>query len=168
DAPDEHFDAISSIGLTEHIGKDNLPGYFAALHRRLKPEGRLLNHSITQPYTPRKRKTDPFITRYVFPDGQLEPVGHIISVMNDAGFEIRHEENLREHYARTLAAWCDNLEEHWTEAVAEVGLGRARVWRVYMAASRLGAARDHSPLPPVLGVKLGDRGWSGFPLRGWS
>src|SRR5690606_33474221 len=90
DAPDEHVDAISSIGLTEHIGKDNLPGYFAALHRRLKPEGRLLNHSITQPYTPRKRKTDPFITRYVFPDGQLEPVGHIISVLNDAGFEIRH------------------------------------------------------------------------------
>ncbi|HLU59975.1 MAG TPA: cyclopropane-fatty-acyl-phospholipid synthase family protein [Pseudonocardia sp.] len=168
DAPDEHFDAISSIGLTEHIGKDNLPGYFAALHRRLKPEGRLLNHSITQPYTPRKRKTDPFITRYVFPDGQLEPVGHIISVMNDAGFEIRHEENLREHYARTLAAWCDNLEEHWTEAVAEVGLGRARVWRLYMAASRLGFERDNIQLHQVLGVKLGDRGRSGFPLRGWS
>ena len=168
DAPDEHFDAISSIGLTEHIGKANLPGYFAALHRRLKPEGRLLNHSITQPYTPRKRKTDPFITRYVFPDGQLEPVGHIISVMNDAGFEIRHEENLREHYARTLAAWCDNLEEHWTEAVAEVGLGRARVWRLYMAASRLGFERDNIQLHQVLGVKLGDRGRSGFPLRGWS
>jgi cyclopropane-fatty-acyl-phospholipid synthase len=103
----------------------------------------------------------------VFPDGQLEPVGLIISAMNDNGFEIRHEENLREHYARTLAGWGDNLEAHWDEAVAEVGLERARVWRLYMAASRLGFVRDNIQLHQVLGVKLGDRGWSGFPLRGW-
>jgi cyclopropane-fatty-acyl-phospholipid synthase len=87
--------------------------------------------------------------------------------MNDTGFEIRHEENLREHYALTLAGWCRNLEEHWEEAVAEVGLGRARVWRLYMAASRLGFERDNIQLHQVLGVKLGDRARSGFPLRGW-
>jgi cyclopropane-fatty-acyl-phospholipid synthase len=168
DAPDEEFDAISSIGLTEHIGKANLPSYFAALYRRLRPEGRLLNHSITQPRTPLTRKLDPFIARYVFPDGQLEPVGDIISAMNDTGFEIRHEENLREHYALTLTGWCNNLEEHWEEAVAEVGLGRARVWRLYMAASRLGFERDNIQLHQVLGVKLGERARSGFPLRGWS
>jgi cyclopropane-fatty-acyl-phospholipid synthase len=167
DAPDEQFDAISSIGLTEHIGKANLPSYFDALYRRLRPEGRLLNHSITQPRTPLTRKLDPFIARYVFPDGQLEPVGDIISAMNDTGFEIRHEENLREHYALTLAGWCNNLEEHWEEAVAEVGLGRARVWRLYMAASRLGFERDNIQLHQVLGVKLGERARSGFPLRGW-
>jgi cyclopropane-fatty-acyl-phospholipid synthase len=167
DAPEEQFDAISSIGLTEHIGKANLPSYFAALYRRLKPEGRLLNHSITQPRTPLTRRLDPFIARYVFPDGQLEPVGHIISVMNDAGFEIRHEENLREHYALTLTGWCRNLEDHWEEAVAEVGLGRARVWRLYMAASRLGFERDNIQLHQVLGVKVGERARSGFPLRGW-
>jgi cyclopropane-fatty-acyl-phospholipid synthase len=167
DAPEEQFDAISSIGLTEHIGKANLPSYFGALYRRLRPEGRLLNHSITQPRTPLTRKLDPFIARYVFPDGQLEPVGDIISAMNDTGFEIRHEENLREHYALTLTEWCRNLEEHWEEAVAEVGLGRARVWRLYMAASRLGFERDNIQLHQVLGVKLGDRARSGFPLRGW-
>ncbi len=167
DAPDEQFDAISSIGLTEHIGKANLPSYFDALYRRLRPEGRLLNHSITQPRTPLTRKLDPFIARYVFPDGQLEPVGDIISAMNDTGFEIRHEENLREHYALTLTGWCNNLEEHWEEAVAEVGLGRARVWRLYMAASRLGFERDNIQLHQVLGVKLGERARSGFPLRGW-
>jgi cyclopropane-fatty-acyl-phospholipid synthase len=168
DAPDEQFDAISSIGLTEHIGKANLPSYFETLYRRLRPEGRLLNHSITQPRTPLTRRLDPFIARYVFPDGQLEPVGDIISAMNDTGFEIRHEENLREHYALTLTGWCNNLEEHWEEAVAEVGLGRARVWRLYMAASRLGFERDNIQLHQVLGVKLGERGRSGFPLRGWS
>jgi cyclopropane-fatty-acyl-phospholipid synthase len=167
DAPEEQFDAISSIGLTEHIGKTNLPSYFDALYRRLRPEGRLLNHSITQPRTPLSRKLDPFIARYVFPDGQLEPVGDIISAMNDTGFEIRHEENLREHYALTLTEWCRNLEEHWEEAVAEVGLGRARVWRLYMAASRLGFERDNIQLHQVLGVKLGERARSGFPLRGW-
>ena len=165
DAPDERFDAISSIGLTEHIGKDQLPNYFSFLYARLRPEGRLLNHCITQPHTPAKGRVDPFIGRYVFPDGQLEPVGHIISVMNDAGFEVRHEENLREHYALTLAGWCANLEAYWDEAVAEVGLARARVWRLYMAASRLGFERDNIQLHQVLGVKLGPRGESHMPLR---
>ncbi|MHA6618912.1 class I SAM-dependent methyltransferase [Pseudonocardia sp. DLS-67] len=166
DAPEAEFDAISSIGLTEHIGKDNLPDYFSSLCERLRPGGRLLNHCITQPRTP-TRKLDAFIARYVFPDGQLEPVGHLISVMNDSGFEVRHEENLREHYALTLTEWCANLEEHWEEAVADVGLGRARVWRLYMAASRLGFERDNIQLHQVLGVKVGERGSSGFPLRGW-
>jgi cyclopropane-fatty-acyl-phospholipid synthase len=166
DAPESEFDAISSIGLTEHIGNANLPSYFSSLYERLRPEGRLLNHCITQPRTP-TRALDAFIARYVFPDGQLEPVGHLISVMNDTGFEIRHEENLREHYALTLAGWCANLEKHWEEAVAEVGLGRARVWRLYMAASRLGFERDNIQLHQVLGVKLGTRARSGFPLRGW-
>ncbi|WP_214367875.1 SAM-dependent methyltransferase [Pseudonocardia sp. H11422] len=167
DVVEDGFDAVSSIGLTEHIGKAQLPGYFGFLYGKLRPEGRLLNHCITQPRTPTTRRLDPFISRYVFPDGQLEPVGHLISVMNDAGFEIRHEENLREHYARTLAGWGANLEEHWEAAVAEVGLGRARVWRLYMAACRLGFERDNIQLHQVLGVKLGEHGASGFPLRGW-
>ena len=166
DAPESEFDAISSIGLTEHIGKAQLPAYFASLYERLRPGGRLLNHCITQPRTP-TRKLDAFIARYVFPDGQLEPVGHLVSVMNDAGFEIRHEENLREHYAMTLRDWGRNLEEHWDEAVAEVGIGRARVWRLYMAACRLGFERDNIQLHQVLGEVVGDKGTSGFPLRGW-
>ena len=167
DAPQEQFDAISSIGLTEHIGRPQLPSYFAALAARLRPGGRLLNHCITQPRTPRTGRLDPFISRYVFPDGQLHGIGHLVTVMNDAGFEIRHEENLREHYARTLAGWGANLDERWTEAVAEVGLGRARVWRLYMAASRVGFERDTIQLHQVLGVRLDESGASGFPLRGW-
>lgn len=167
DAPESQFDAISSIGLTEHIGKNNLPSYFASLSARLRPEGRLLNHCITQPRTPAKRRLDPFIARYVFPDGQLEPVGLIISEMNDAGFEVRHEENLREHYALTLHAWGRNLAENWDGAVAEVGIGRARVWRLYMAACALGFERDNIQLHQVLGVRVSAHGGSGFPLRGW-
>jgi cyclopropane-fatty-acyl-phospholipid synthase len=77
---------------------------------------------------------------------------------------VRHEENIREHYARTLAAWCANLDKHWDEAVREVGEGRARVWRLYMAASRLGFDRNTVQLHQVLGVKL-DGTQSGMPLR---
>jgi cyclopropane-fatty-acyl-phospholipid synthase len=166
DVPDGTYDAVSSIGLTEHIGSSNLPSYFASMYAKLRPEGRMLNHCITKPYRERKRHTDPFISRYVFPDGELEPIGLLVSEMNGAGFEIRHEENLREHYAMTLRDWGTNLERHWDSAVAEVGVGRARVWRLYMAASRLGFDMDNIQLHQVLGVKLGDHGHSAFPLRG--
>ncbi len=160
------FDAVSSIGLTEHIGKAQLPGYFSFLYGKLKPGGRLLNHCITRPdNTGPASVTDGFIFRYVFPDGELEGPGHLVSQMHDAGFEVRHEENLREHYALTLAAWCANLTEHWDEAVAEVGDATARVWRLYMAGSQLGFDRNQIQLHQILGVKLGACGESGMPLR---
>src|SRR5690349_8084880 len=167
DTPVAQFDAVSSIGLTEHLGRAALPSYFRFLASRLRPGGRLLNHCITQNRTPETLRTDPFIDRYVFPDGQLHAVGHLVTTMNDNGFEIRHEENLREHYALTLRDWGANLDAHWDDAVTEVGLGRARVWRLYMAACRLGFERDNIQLHQILGVKLDDRGTSGFPLRGW-
>src|ERR1700761_163899 len=166
DVPETDFDAVSSIGLTEHIGMRQLPGYFQFLLGKLKPEGRLLNHCITRPDNtePAARKGG-FINRYVFPDGELEGPGYLVSLMHDTGFEVRHEENLREHYAKTLAAWCANLDDHWKEAVAEVGEGTARVWRLYMAGSRLGFDRNQIQLHQVLGVKLTDAGVSGMPLR---
>ncbi len=166
DVAETDFDAVSSIGLTEHVGKDNLPAYFAFLYGKLRPGGRLLNHCITRPDDsgPAMRR-DGFINRYVFPDGELEGPGYLISRMNDAGFEIRHEENLREHYAKTLAGWCRNLDAHWDEAVAEVGEGTARVWRLYMAGSRLGFELNWIQLHQVLGVKLEEGGRSAMPLR---
>jgi cyclopropane-fatty-acyl-phospholipid synthase len=166
DVTEGEFDAVSSIGLTEHIGKAQLPGYFAFLYGKLKPEGRLLNHCITRTDgNEPARRPDGFIYRYVFPDGELEAPGYLVSLMHDAGFEVRHEENLREHYAKTLAGWCANLDAHWDKAVAEVGEGTARVWRLYMAGSRLGFERNNIQLHQVLGVKLGQHGTSGMPLR---
>ncbi len=85
--------------------------------------------------------------------------------MQNHGIEPRHEENLREHYAMTLRDWGDNLERHWEESVSEVGLRRARVWQLYMAASRVGFDLNNIQLHQVLGVKLGAGGVSGFPLR---
>ncbi|MCP2166705.1 SAM-dependent methyltransferase [Goodfellowiella coeruleoviolacea] len=164
DAPAEEFDAISSIGLTEHIGEHNLPSYFRSLYERLRPGGRLLNHCITRPDNRIPAKAGAFISRYVFPDGELVGVGRLVSLMHDTGFEVRHEENLREHYAMTLAGWCANLEENWEQAVREVGLATARVWRLYLAASRVGFERNVVQLHQVLGVKLAGHD-SGMPLR---
>jgi cyclopropane-fatty-acyl-phospholipid synthase len=166
DVTETGFDAVSSIGLTEHVGRDQLPGYFAFLRGKLKPEGRLLNHCITRPDNREPgRVTGGFINRYVFPDGELEGPGYLFTLMNDTGFEIRHQENLREHYAKTLAAWCANLDAHWDEALAEVGEGTARVWRLYMAGSRLGFEQNQIQLHQMLGVKLAADGTAGMPLR---
>ncbi|MBF8192651.1 class I SAM-dependent methyltransferase [Nonomuraea sp. K274] len=166
DVQETDFDAVSSIGLTEHIGKSNVPSYFTFLYGKLKPGGRLLNHCITRPTG--KEKTfnkGGFINRYVFPDGELESVGWLTRQMEDLGFEIRHEENLREHYAKTLRHWCDNLDANWQDAVQEVGLGTARVWALYMAGCIVGFERNKVQLHQVLGVKLDQKGRSGVPLR---
>ncbi len=166
DVPETDFDAISSIGITEHIGKDNVPGYFKFLNGKLKVGGRMLNHCITRPdNTGPSIKREGFINRYVFPDGELEGPGFLMGLMNDNGFEIRHSENLREHYSKTLEAWCANLDAHWDEAVAEVGMGTARVWRLYMAGCQLGFDRNVVQLHQILGVKLQADGTSGVPLR---
>lgn len=166
DVDDGPFDAISSIGMFEHVGLSRLGVYFARLRRLLRPGGRLLNHGIARP--PNRGRTrfrrNGFIDRYVFPDGELHEVGSVISTTQGHGLEVRHVESLREHYALTLRAWVRNLEEHWEAAVAEVGPGRARVWRLYMAASALNFEAGRTQVHQVLAVRL-DRGRSGLPLR---
>jgi cyclopropane-fatty-acyl-phospholipid synthase len=158
------FDAVSSIGLTEHIGVANYPAYFSFLRDRLKPHGRLLNHCITRPHN-RRQDTGAFIDRYVFPDGELTGSGRIITEVQNVGLEVQHEENFRVHYARTLAGWCANLAEHWDDCVAEVGEGTARVWGLYMAGSRLAFERNEIQLHHVLATRTDADGASGYPLR---
>ncbi|NLG55791.1 MAG: methyltransferase domain-containing protein [Rhodococcus sp.] len=167
DVPETGFDAISSIGLTEHIGVHNYPAYFSQLKEKLREGGRLLNHCITRPSNKSNVKAGGFIDRYVFPDGELTGSGRIISEIQNVGLEVRHEENLREHYALTLRDWCANLVENWDAAVEEVGDGTARVWGLYMAGSRLGFERNTVQLHQVLAVKLGPKGEAHVPLRPW-
>ena len=167
DVPETNFDAVSSIGLTEHIGVHNYPSYFAFIQSKLRDGGRLLNHSITRPDNRAHAKAGSFIDRYVFPDGELTGSGRIITEIQDVGLEVRHEENLREHYALTLAGWCRNLVENWDACVAEAGEGTARVWGLYMAGSRLGFERNVVQLHQVLAVKLGPKGQANVPLRPW-
>lgn len=166
DVPETGFDAVSSIGLTEHIGVRNYPAYFRGIRDRLRVGGLLLNHCITRPDN-RIRSTGAFIDRYVFPDGELTGSGTVITAAQDVGLEVRHEENLREHYALTLAQWCRNLEEHWDACVAEVGEATAKVWGLYMAGSRFGFERNIVQLHHVLAVKPDPHGHAALPLRPW-
>ncbi len=123
---DGPFDAISSIGMFEHVGEARLAEYFGHLYDLLPPGGRLLNHGISRPPNPDGRlkakfSRRGFIDRYVFPDGELHEIGRVVSIVQQAGFEVRHVESLREHYAKTLRHWVANLEAHWDEAVELVG-----------------------------------------------
>jgi cyclopropane-fatty-acyl-phospholipid synthase len=164
DVVDTGFDAVSSIGLTEHIGVRQYPAYFSHLRQRLKPGGRLLNHCITRRGN-RRQETGAFIDRYVFPDGELIGSGTIIASAQDNGLEVQHTENLRMHYARTLADWNRNLVDHWDECVAEVGEGTARVWGLYIAGARVGFERGEIELHHVLATRNRDDGRSDFPMR---
>lgn len=168
DVADGGFDAVSSIGLTEHIGVSNYPSYFRFLKSRLRTGGLLLNHCITRPSNNRRAAAGGFVDRYVFPDGELTGSGRIIAEMQNAGLEVLHEENLRRHYALTLRDWCANLVAHWDEAVAEVGIATAKVWGLYMAGSRLGFETNIVQLHQVLGVNVDERGFDGgLPMRPW-
>jgi cyclopropane-fatty-acyl-phospholipid synthase len=166
DVSDGPFDAISSIGMFEHVGLAQLRTYFGGVRRLLHPGGRLLNHGISRPPNAGRTRFGrrSFIDRYVFPDGELHEVGSVVSTIQRSGLEVRHVESLREHYALTLRAWVRNLEANWDEALAEVGQGRARVWRLYMAASALNFEAGRTQVHQVLAVRP-DRGRSGLPLR---
>ncbi|WP_027931869.1 SAM-dependent methyltransferase [Amycolatopsis thermoflava] len=161
---DGPFDAISSIGMAEHVGASMLPVYARSLFELLRPEGRLLNHAISRhPAVPPRNQKTSFIDRYVFPDGELEPVSVMAGALEEAGFEVRDVEALREHYGRTLRAWVANLEANWDEAVRLSGAGRARVWRLYMAACALSFESGAIGVNQVLAVKPTARGGSGMP-----
>ncbi len=169
DLAGEQFDAISSIGMFEHVGRSKMATYFESIHRILAPSGRFLNHAISSVGGSRLG-TRSFIGRYVFPDGELVDVGDVVLAMERAGFEVRDVESLREHYAKTLHAWVRNLQASWDQAVALVGVRRARVWLLYMAASADGFIDGRISIHQVLGVNPGKGGESRMPLTrvAWS
>ncbi|ARH91564.1 SAM-dependent methyltransferase [Streptomyces sp. MOE7] len=164
---DEPYDAISSIGMAEHVGRARYAEYASALYALLRPGGRLLNHQIARrPVADEETyRVDDFIDRYVFPDGELAPVGRTVAQLEEAGFEVRDVEGIREHYALTLRQWVANLEKHWDEAARLTSPGRARVWRLYMAASALSFERNRIGVNQVLAVRTPDSGASGVGLR---
>jgi cyclopropane-fatty-acyl-phospholipid synthase len=167
DVRDGPYDAVSSIGMAEHVGAERYLEYADDLYSLLKPGGRLLNHQIAR--RPQRDEStysvDAFIDSYVFPDGELQPIGSTVAQLERAGFEVRDVEAIREHYALTLRRWVSRLEADWRRAVQLAGPGRARVWRLYMAASALAFERNRIGVNQVLAVRTPDPGISGMPLR---
>ncbi len=150
DIDDGPFDAISSIGMAEHVGREQIGSYASKLCGLLRPGGRLLNHAISWNAGEMPPDPDSFIPRYVFPDGEMLSLTVMIGALESAGLEVLDVEALRRHYGLTLRAWVRNLEENWDEAVRLTSEGRARVWRLYMASSALGFERGLNGVYQVL------------------
>ncbi len=160
---DGPFDAISSIGMAEHVGQAQLQAYATHMYELLAPGGRLLNHAISRRPGPVMDPKRSFLVRYVFPDGELHPLATTVDTLEQAGLEVRDVESLREHYARTCRAWVQRLDERWEDAVALSTPGRARVWRLYLAASALAFDQLRTGLNQVLAVRPDERLGSGLP-----
>jgi cyclopropane-fatty-acyl-phospholipid synthase len=181
DVDDGPFDAVSSVGMAEHVGLEQYLRYARTLYRQLRPGGRLLNHQIAALHPveesggrrrrlplPRRKPAPSFIEAYVFPDGELVPVGTTVTLLEQAGFEVRDVEALREHYARTLRAWVANIEADWQTATRLTTPGRARVWRLYMAGSALSFETGRIGVNQILAVKARAEGHSEMPsTRRW-
>jgi cyclopropane-fatty-acyl-phospholipid synthase len=150
------YDKVASVGMFEHVGLENLPVYFEAVQRVLKPGGLFLNHGITHANSGwEKNLSTEFINRYVFPDGELDSIGSIQSLMEQAQFEITDVEGLRLHYARTLRAWVERLERRQARALEYVNEATYRVWRLYMAACALEFEGGNLGIYQVLAAKRG-------------
>ena len=165
---DEPFDKIASVGMFEHVGRAQLPAYFAKIQRLLKPGGLLVNHGITAGGTNNNQLgagLGDFMERYIFPGGELLHVSHVLRVMSEARLEMLDTENLRPHYARTLWAWSDGLEaslRHAREVASEQVI---RAYRLYLAGSAMAFERGWVSLQQMLAAKPSGRLDDG-PLRG--
>jgi len=131
---DGPYDKISSVGMYEHVGSSQLDNYMATVKNLGKPGGLALHHGICRMQDD-EEQPNTFITRYVFPDGELHRVATVVAALENSGQEMRDAESLREHYALTLKRWVENLAAHKDEAIAQIGEERERIWRLYMTAS---------------------------------
>jgi cyclopropane-fatty-acyl-phospholipid synthase len=175
DIPDaEQFDKIASVGMIEHVGHRQFPAYFGHAYRSLRPGGLFFHQGIVRapadPVAPqgwlarRLWREDEFVYRYVFPNGELVPLAHVIDAAEQTGLETRDVENLREHYARTVRQWIRRLEANYEAAVAIAGEATYRVWRLYLAGSAYGFASGGVSLAQMLFSKPGLAGQASLPL----
>jgi cyclopropane-fatty-acyl-phospholipid synthase len=165
DVDDGPFDAVSSVGMSEHVGGTQLRAYSQTLMDLLRPGGRLLNHAIAsvRPLPPASNQPG-FIDRYIFPDGEVLTLSTTLDALEQVGFEVRDVEALREHYALTLRAWVNNLRSSWLEAQQLVSPSRARTWLLYLAAGALAFEHGNLTINQVVAVRQDEQGASNLPF----
>jgi cyclopropane-fatty-acyl-phospholipid synthase len=152
------FERITSVGMFEHVGLNNLRGYFEKVKDLLTDDGVVLNHGITS--TDVDSAESPwgggdFIEQYVFPHGELPHISLALKEMCAAGLEPIDVENLRRHYALTLNHWTERFERASDRLLEIAGEKRFRIWRVYLAGCAHGFANHWMTLHQVLAVKQG-------------
>jgi cyclopropane-fatty-acyl-phospholipid synthase len=164
--PDGPFDSVSSIGMFEHVGRVRTPEFVSIVHDLVKPGGRVLLHSITDPAgAPSRRGSTGFISRYIFPDGELQRIGEIIDAVQSGGLDVLDVEALNDHYGPTLDHWRSNLEANWDEAVTEVGERRCRIWELYLAGCAWFFHAGHLGIQQLTAARRPESGGSAFPSR---
>lgn len=168
------FDAVASVGMFEHVGRERLGEYFAAALNALRPDGLFLNHGIATTATGGGLRPGwlrfgdgGFVGRYVFPDGELVTVEDAARFARRAGFELIDVQRLRPHYALTLKAWVERLEASADRARELVDEEIYRTWRIYMAASRRGFEDGSLDVAHLLLARPGANGPADLPLRPW-
>ena len=165
---DELFDKIASVGMFEHVGRAQLPDYFAKIIRLLEPGGLFLNHGITAGGTRNHQLgagLGDFIERYIFPGGELMHVSHVLEITSDAGLEALDVENLRPHYAKTLWAWSEALEAQLGAARELTRSTVLRAYRLYLAGSAMAFERGWISLHQMLCARRTGHVEDG-PMRG--
>jgi cyclopropane-fatty-acyl-phospholipid synthase len=123
------FDRVLSVGMFEHVGQRHYRAFLNKWHQLLSPGGLSVLHTIGRM---KHQRPDPWIRRYIFPGGYLPTLAQIVSHSGAAGLSCPDIENLRQHYARTLAAWSANYEQAWDQVVAVHGERFARMWWLYL------------------------------------
>jgi cyclopropane-fatty-acyl-phospholipid synthase len=163
-APDGGFDAIVSVGMAEHVGREHLPEYFQTAAGLLKPAGVFLNHAIGEGQRAQRFRGPSFVDAYVFPDSDIPPLPVVVAAAATAGLEVRDVENLREHYTLTLRHWVHRLEAAREMARTLVDEPTYRIWRLYMAGSAHGFAHGDLAIYQTLLAKPEAAGDARLPL----
>lgn len=163
------FDKVASVGMAEHVGIENLPGYMSKVRSVLAPGGLFLNHAITRP-AKRNRKTfrrnSPerrLLTKYIFPGGELDHQGHVLDCMESEGFEVHDVEGWRDHYGITCQHWTRRLEANREEAIQLIGEEKYRMWLLYLAGVCMALTDGTARIFQTVASRRDEKGHSGMP-----
>ncbi len=163
------FDKISSIGMVEHVGIDNMAGYMEKVSSLLPDRGMFLNHGITRPAKLSDkafRKMSPerrLLAKYIFPGGELDHLGHMIQCMESKRFDIHDVEGWRDHYSLTCRHWCKRLESNREEAIRQIGEEKYRMWTLYLAGCVFALGDGGARIYQTVATKQKAKGLSGMP-----
>ncbi|MEU8076044.1 cyclopropane-fatty-acyl-phospholipid synthase family protein [Catellatospora citrea] len=161
DVSDGPYEAVATVEMGEHVGRDGYPRFAARLHALLAPQGRLLVQQMSRGAN--APGGGAFIESYVAPDMHMRPVGQTVDLLEQAGLEVRDVHAMREHYVWTVQAWLDTLEGQWEQFVALVGEPTARVWRLYLVGGALAFEEQRMGVDQILAVRPSDDGAGGMP-----
>ncbi len=135
------FDRVISIGMFEHVGRENISTFFKKASSLLRDKGIMLLHTIGRT---RFEEMDPWLTKYIFPGTYLPCLGEIMEEAQRYGFDFVDLENLRRHYDKTLGHWAKRFEDHLGEIRKHADEKFIRMWRFYLYSSQM--AFRYNPL----------------------